>query len=227
MHVIICGIHAKLSRRQKRTDENSVATPTLPSSSVCTKQYHHLHAMNDGDGGTGSSSKNTPEPSSTTGQVSANPNHKKQPHAAGDRRACDTCYALKEKCSYPTSDADCYRCSRLKKPCTTKRPLRAAGRPRKSRPVKASRMKPSENTPPPRLPIQLRPLGFTEKQLGPADDFLLYSILDSSQFGDLVSKKTSIGPENLAHRTAHIAHYGRKTLGGRRTLSIHEQSTTV
>lgn len=115
-------------------------------------------------------------------------------------RSCDTCYALKEKCSYPTPDADCYRCSRLKKPCTSERPLRAAGRPRKSRPVKCGRSKPAQRTPSPRLPIQLRPCGSTEQPLGTADNFLLYSILNASHVGNLVSQTSHTEPRT-SYRT--------------------------
>lgn len=101
------------------------------------------------------------------------------------RRACDSCYALKEKCFYADATSGCYRCCRLKKKCTDDRPMRQSGRPRRDRPVQRGICKRATMIaakPSPMLP----PFGLLSARLDPTDEYLLVTYMEPQDVGDLM-----------------------------------------
>lgn len=96
-------------------------------------------------------------------------------------RACDNCFAQKERCNYlEVEDTSCERCTRLSKPCTTNRPARRLGR----RPLLPDLLKrPSNNTSRTSVAIGrgIKPCGFLATSLQPCEEYIVRQLSDPSQ----------------------------------------------
>lgn len=95
-------------------------------------------------------------------------------------RACDNCFAQKERCTYSKAIDCCDRCARLSRACTTNRPARRLGRKpllpdtlKDVRSLKSTRVNAVDRA--------LSPFGFLSNSLQPCEEFIIRQLSDPSQ----------------------------------------------
>ncbi|KXS94032.1 hypothetical protein AC578_1705 [Pseudocercospora eumusae] len=117
---------------------------------------------------------------SNTKNTNANTN------ASCERRACDACFKLKEKCVFAPRNDDCDRCRRLHRKCTSDRPIRPSGRPRKERSLRVRMDSSTLRSLSQGTPLELTPFAVLAKHLNPIEEFMFRHFLDSTHFNRLM-----------------------------------------
>ena len=104
-------------------------------------------------------------------------------------RACDACFAQKERCIRPGAGQDCQRCARLSKTCVSNRPVKPPGRkrllppPRAQNPLLAANRRAEKEL---KLPYSLHPFGVLFKDLKPLEEFMVREFVNPSNFTQLM-----------------------------------------
>ena len=110
------------------------------------------------------------------------------------QRACDGCFAQKEKCTYTNGHATCDRCRRLLKNCLSTRPLRRLGRRRLALQPVTIASEPSTRTKQGRAPGPQPPFGSELGNLNPNEELIVRRFSDFTQFKDFATER-NVGPE--------------------------------